>query len=166
MEVKSTHYIYHGRGRKEPSTTNPTYEGEIMSDVLLEKLDTMIDELLNPDSVKVLDLESMFTVGIYFLVSENEIVYVGQSIDIGQRVRSHRNDIKKVFDEVRFIECKEEELLEKECEFISVLNPKYNKTKTDGFYGCCPDIVKSIFTRNKKENTWILKNIKYNSFFS
>jgi hypothetical protein len=64
--------------------------------------------------------------GIYFLTLNNEVVYVGQSIDIPSRVTNHRIS-KKTFDRVFFLRVPADHLLEVEKNFIKTLNPKYNQ---------------------------------------
>lgn len=61
---------------------------------------------------------------IYFLVSENQIVYVGQSTNLFSRLMSHRAD--KKFDRVLFFKYPREGLTEVENAFIRFLKPKYN----------------------------------------
>lgn len=122
-----------------------------MSKEIVEKLEEMIDAICIADGSKIIELDNLFTIGVYVLLQDSEVVYVGQSIDVSQRIRRHVKEGKKIFDEVRVIEYEKQDLLQRESELISLFKPKYNKTKTDGFYGCCTDIVKTIFIRNEKE---------------
>lgn len=72
-------------------------------------------------------------VGIYFLKKEDEIVYVGQSINIHRRVEQHKD---KDFDDYSFIEC-EKSLLDCTEEFyILKCNPKYNKRRFEIKVNC------------------------------
>lgn len=66
------------------------------------------------------------TCGIYFLMHEREIVYVGQSVNCHARMGTHLNDDLKVFDSYFIIECPENCLDELEAKYIVQLRPKYN----------------------------------------
>lgn len=81
--------------------------------------------LFNNSAVKAITSELFLTCGVYFLIKENEVVYVGQSVNIAARIIAHKND-GKVFDEVKFILCEKEKLDEKEMFFIKLLQPKLN----------------------------------------
>lgn len=63
---------------------------------------------------------------IYFLISDNEIVYVGQTQFLSGRLSRHGKD--KTFDSYYVYECKAEEMNDLECHFIIKFNPIYNKT--------------------------------------
>jgi len=73
---------------------------------------------------KLMVVESV--TGIYFLVKDEKIVYVGQSTNIFARVGTHKMD--KDFDKAVYFECPSTELDDLEYELITVLQPKYNKT--------------------------------------
>jgi len=72
--------------------------------------------------------------GIYFLIKDNNIVYIGQSIHIPARVRSHaipgRKSVhlKKEFDSYTYVMCREEELDFYERAYIQKFKPIYNGT--------------------------------------
>lgn len=63
--------------------------------------------------------------GIYFLLDNNKIVYVGKSLSPEKRINSHISD--KNFDSYSVIRCKECELNSLEKEYILKFLPKYNK---------------------------------------
>ncbi len=65
--------------------------------------------------------------GVYFLISGNEIVYVGQSVNIPSRIEQHKKDQQKTFDRYYYIECKVTELDVVEGRYIRKFMPKYNK---------------------------------------
>lgn len=67
---------------------------------------------------------------IYFLISENEIVYVGQTLSLPNRLIRHKKD--KEFDSYYAYECKEEVMTKLECYFIIKFNPRYNKLLPQG----------------------------------
>ncbi len=64
--------------------------------------------------------------GIYFLIHETKIVYIGQGIDIHVRISTHIQEDKKIFDEIRYIECAKENLNQLEKSMIVKYHPKYN----------------------------------------
>ncbi len=64
--------------------------------------------------------------GIYFLIRENEVVYVGQSICLYNRIKQHTD---KIFNDVYYQEEKKENLISTEDYYIEGLNPVYNKKK-------------------------------------
>lgn len=63
--------------------------------------------------------------GVYFLVSGDEVIYVGQSRDIASRVETHQRD--KDFDAVAYIECDPAELNAVESDYIAQFSPRLNK---------------------------------------
>ena len=64
--------------------------------------------------------------GVYFLIRDLKVVYVGQSVDVIARVGSHRTNRVKQFDEYYFIRCPEEYMNILEAHFIAKLSPAYN----------------------------------------
>ncbi len=62
--------------------------------------------------------------GVYFLAHENEIVYVGQSIRVANRVGSHMGI--KEFDWAYYLRCPKSDLDFVEGEMIRILEPKLN----------------------------------------
>lgn len=64
--------------------------------------------------------------GVYFLIHRNQIVYVGMSTNVGARLREHRRDKTKDFDEFSFMPCPIDEAARMEVFYIEKLNPKYN----------------------------------------
>lgn len=65
--------------------------------------------------------------GIYFLIKNSEIVYVGQSVNVKARVDHHRRSGKD-FDRVSFIGCSEDQLDLKEAVYIRLFDPELNGT--------------------------------------
>lgn len=64
--------------------------------------------------------------GIYFLINNDKIRYVGQTVNIFHRLAQHkRND--KVFDSYAFIPCEKEQLNELEKTYLDLLMPEENK---------------------------------------
>lgn len=68
---------------------------------------------------------------IYFLLKDGEVVYVGQSVSVFDRLLSHLNEMRseaaKDFDSTSFIPVPKDRLDELEQLFIRVLRPKYNR---------------------------------------
>jgi hypothetical protein len=70
--------------------------------------------------------------GVYFLCLGDEVVYVGQSVNVPARVMAHihesRRPAGKTFDPSRifYLPVPEGELLRVESEFIGWLKPRYN----------------------------------------
>lgn len=62
--------------------------------------------------------------GIYFLIKDNTIVYIGQSSDTHKRVISH--SYNKSFDSFRVIECRSESLSHYEKRLINYFRPPLN----------------------------------------
>lgn len=67
--------------------------------------------------------------GIYFLWLGDEIVYVGQSKLIRERILQHIDEDVKLFNGLSFIECRRQDLNRKERLFIEALMPRYNACK-------------------------------------
>lgn len=63
--------------------------------------------------------------GIYFLIKEGEVVYVGQTINMFLRIGEHASS-EKDYDEVVCVPVNEDELSFYENEYIASLKPKYN----------------------------------------
>lgn len=64
--------------------------------------------------------------GVYFLIHVRDIVYVGQSKNIRQRLNKHWKDGGKIFDRVAFIECPESDLRNLESAYIQKFKPPLN----------------------------------------
>ena len=69
----------------------------------------------------------MKIIGIYLLKQKDKVVYVGQSIDISFRVKTHSMDNLKEFDDISIIECSKKNLNSVESFYIQYYNPRYNK---------------------------------------
>jgi|GEM_PF-1513491 len=65
---------------------------------------------------------------IYFLYDKEEIIYIGQTKFIQERIRAHRKN--KKFDTAKYFyppKDEDEDVRELEMELINWHNPKYNK---------------------------------------
>ena len=63
--------------------------------------------------------------GVYFLIKDSEIVYIGQSINIASRITQHRD---KEFDSVSYVACHRSELDILESLYILAYKPPLNGT--------------------------------------
>ncbi len=64
--------------------------------------------------------------GIYLLKKNDEVVYIGQSIDIDRRVTEHKYRKEKDFDTHSYIKCSVDLLDNTEYAYIAKYSPKYN----------------------------------------
>ncbi len=62
--------------------------------------------------------------GIYFLFRGDDLVYIGQSINVLGRVTAHTSD--KDFDSFAYLPCPEKELLAVEALYINEFKPLLN----------------------------------------
>ncbi len=95
----------------------------------MKSLPRVIQDLTINDLIKDMKIKTFIVkpiIGIYFLILKGRVIYVGQSIDIYNRINSHKKD--KDFDNVMYIKCNEEELTTTEDYYIIALNPPLNKT--------------------------------------
>lgn len=77
----------------------------------------------NKHSVDVVFENSFY---VYFLIKEEEIVYVGATIDFVRRLHQHKKN--KEFDSFNYIRCSSDEEMNKlELQYIMELKPIYNK---------------------------------------
>ena len=87
------------------------------------------------EKVKVNDVVSIETkedaakpiLGIYKLIKEDVVVYVGLSKDILKRIEQHRKEGKNDFDRNLLIECEERESKLIEITLIHFYSPLHNK---------------------------------------
>lgn len=117
-----------------------------------------IREIIRGAVVEVRTEESVLfrsgaTCGVYFLMLKREIVYVGQSTNIANRIGQHAKE--KEFDRVRFIRCDREHLNKVEGFFIDLLQPRLNGTVYTGCHKAALSIIvgKSGVPSNDIEHT-------------
>lgn len=65
--------------------------------------------------------------GIYFLILNQEVVYVGQSVDVLGRISRHKREGKQ-FDSYSYILCAPEKLNTLEAQYITAFMPWLNFT--------------------------------------
>jgi hypothetical protein len=63
--------------------------------------------------------------GVYFLIKDKEVIYVGQSLDVFHRMARHKRDSRE-FDSFAYIECEPERLDELEAAYITAFVPFLN----------------------------------------
>lgn len=91
--------------------------------------DTIPMELASVKNLFKLPLEILNTPpGVYFLCDEKDIVYVGQSINVANRIATHLSEAEKQFNQVYFIPCHISHLNHLESSMIRYFKPKYNQT--------------------------------------
>ena len=90
---------------------------------------------------------------IYFLIQDEEVVYVGQTTQGFSRIQAHKN---KQFNKVNYIRCRVDELDELESKYIVKYNPLYNKVLPPNYFikfsTAVSYINKAVFDRFKKYN--------------
>jgi len=84
------------------------------------------NDLCNTPGIKKLKEKPLR--GIYFLILNKTVVYVGQSNNIA--VRSHTHKDKK-FNHILYIESDKNSLNNLEAHYIIAFHPEYNKTHQD-----------------------------------
>ena len=66
--------------------------------------------------------------GVYFLLLRDQVVYVGQSVDVMGRVTSHITaDPRRLWDSFSVLECQADRLCVTERAYLDQLLPPYNK---------------------------------------
>lgn len=99
--------------------------------------------------------------GVYFLINQGQIVYIGQSISIARRVAMHRKT--QQFDEVRYIAVDRKDLNAVERKFIHEVKPERNGfTRADGSRDYCapPGFDPTVdWTPHKKMNAEQLQKL-------
>lgn len=78
--------------------------------------------------------------GVYFLIQDDQVVYVGQSVSVETRIRNHANNKYeiKVFDRYAYIPCEKQQLDVLESLYIHALNPKYQGRQSSQRYPAAP----------------------------
>ena len=71
--------------------------------------------------------------GIYFLIKDGHVVYVGQSQNIAARLGGHGLRFRD-FDSYYFTHCDPEELNKMESAYIKKLSPKWNKKRPSDYH--------------------------------
>ena len=111
-------------------------------------------ELLDYDDILCRAMKYKKKVGIYFLISDLEIIYIGQSINIHSRIGTHCREGFKSFDKVSYIECSENDLNRLETKYIYKFQPKHNITKQGKLCVPCGDTASLLHLSLKRGTAW------------
>ncbi len=76
--------------------------------------------------IKTFDVLGAHPYYIYFLCDNNAVVYVGQTVNLFNRIKAHSKD--KEFDSAHYIVITKAEVDKTEIRYIREFRPKYNKT--------------------------------------
>ena len=90
--------------------------------------------------------EVQFICGVYFLVHDGRVVYVGQSVNVIARIAQHIADGKK-FSRMAYVPCNRENLDVLESLYIHLLRPPLNGVQINGKYKdqkCAPLPLQSL----------------------
>lgn len=97
----------------------------IMSKVPRIYLQAMAKTDYTHEEIVAAAIPMAFSCGIYFLIKNDEVVYVGQSVDVMSRISKHRR-ADTDFDFFNVVTCEPESLDEMEQAYIFALTPRYN----------------------------------------
>ena len=106
----------------------------------------LIDEL-NKIAKHILVSEIDMNSNIYFLSFNNEIVYIGKSVNLFSRISGHLVEDVKMFDKVYYIKVQNSYLNKIELACIRYFQPKLNRTSVVDPTEDDLKIVKSIFNK-------------------
>lgn len=98
---------------------------ELRKALLYDNLNSYVEEL----DCQIIDFnesdDKIF--GCYFLHKNEEIVYVGISVDINKRLKKHKANKYKDFNQVKYIACNDYlNAIKIESYYIDKFKPKYN----------------------------------------
>lgn len=88
---------------------------------------------------KVYEIPNGIKNAVYFLINDNEVVYVGKTSNGLKRIMQHN---KKTFNKYSFFECDKEKLDFYEDYYIMEYQPKYNKR-----YNCYRISINSAYSK-------------------
>jgi len=108
----------------------------------LERMETMCTAsaaatgkaLLRADEIADASLPWAKVSGVYFLLDGDEVVYVGQAVDVYSRIGRHT---EKRFDRYAFVPCHVDALDRLESLYIHCLRPRLNGVQANGA-NCAP----------------------------
>ena len=120
--------------RYSPSDDLPEFETNVLLTVQqddgLESITKIPKELTLTPNLKEFKTASLVQVPcVYFLCKNQKIVYIGQTINIQNRIAAHITDSQKQFDSVFYIHVHKDCLLDVEMSLIRYIRPTYNKGK-------------------------------------
>jgi hypothetical protein len=113
--------------------------------------------LLREDEIveRAAQTKRQLTSGVYFLVSEGRVVYVGQSLNVHKRITEHKS---LTFDCYTWIPCKAEALNKVESLYIHLLRPPGNAISRSGGM-CAPISLSDLFPELREDWASILQGL-------
>ncbi|TZG24879.1 GIY-YIG nuclease family protein [Sphingomonas montanisoli] len=81
----------------------------------------------DPEIVDLPSLRALATSGVYLLLLDGVVVYVGQAVDMRRRIGQHISDGLKDFDAVAFFRYRPDQLAKRERALIIKYAPRYNQ---------------------------------------
>ncbi len=120
-----THYYMVDQGSQIGLGTDPARAFALMSAGLAKKMSrpNPPHRLLNWGEVLDVSLDVTSYCGIYFLIKDIKIVYVGKSLNVIRRIGQHPD---KSFDRFAWVLCKPEQLDHLERDYINQFSPPLN----------------------------------------
>jgi hypothetical protein len=100
-------------------------EAKFMDLVPRRVLDAMRSTEFSKDEVIKAGIPCVGHCGIYFLIADNDVIYVGQSIDVFGRISRHRRDGRE-FDAYAYLPCDKARLDATEAAYIMAFMPWLN----------------------------------------
>lgn len=92
-----------------------------------------MEKYINKDLSKIKSIKISTLRGVYFLYADDQLVYIGQSVNIPSRIRDHLRDGTKIFNAYKSIIIPiGQDLTDVEDFYIRKYNPKYNKASAKG----------------------------------
>lgn len=121
----------------------------------------VIEDYVDKLSKNKISVESLNSFCVYTLWDNDEIVYVGQSTQLGQRIMAHTKD--KLFDSYSFIDCKSvDEMDSIESALIIQLQPKYNTQYGKGYESLAKlrSRIRKISDKHKYNSNYYVNKIR------
>lgn len=94
-------------------------------------------DLLSPKEIIEKSSPAMFVSGVYFLIDEGRITYVGKSNNIGARLVEHAKK-GRPFERYFALLCSPDKMHGLESDYIKALDPEQNKTPLPNLYQTAP----------------------------
>ena len=80
-----------------------------------------------PNPMERNERRKAYVSGVYFLMQGNEVVYVGQSVNVYSRISQHMAGAPFEFDSFSITECATADILVLEAQQIRDIQPRWNK---------------------------------------
>ena len=106
--------------------------------------------LLREHQIVAASIEWTNCCGIYFLIKNDRVVYVGQSVSIFGRVSTHGK--QKDFDRIAWVPCNKDDLNQMESLYIHVLSPPLNGNAWHVGEKLAPIPLRELFKRKKHDH--------------